>query len=465
MIPKLRKKFISITAAALFAVILAVVGSINCVFFIQNNRLLSSHLDLILNQYGVNADIWLSDMSGPPTLPADGKTPGGNSQEFTPPGASQDFRDLPKQPDSPLTDRTNPDRDFRLLPRFEDNLRVRADGCVILLNADRNIEEIRQDNAQNYTSEELSTIVSKILDSGKMEGWHQYYKYRMITRQTQEGRTETVIGLVNASSTLYSVFTMLSVSAFIGILSFFVVLLIIIFASGRAIKPIAQSYTKQKQFVTDAGHELKTPLTVISANNELARMIYGDSEWFDSIDKQVGKMNGLVRSLITLAKMDEEQKPVFSSFNFSDAVYDTAKSFENLIHAKGKLLTLDIADDIAYTGDESRLRQLVSILMDNAVKYCDEKGKIAVRLTADKSVRLQITNDCIASEGLDPEKVFERFYRADKARTPDGSYGLGLSIAKSITELHKGDIRAKILEHGKVQFEVILPKTSDRLKK
>lgn len=465
MIPKLRKKFISITAVVLFAVILVVVGSINCIFFVQNNRLLSSHLDLILNQYGVNADLWLGDMSGPPTLPADGMTPGDNPQAFTPPGASQDFRDLPKQPDSPLTDRTNPDRDFRLLPRFEDNLRVRADGCVILLNADRNIEEIRQDNAQNYTSEELSTIVSKILDSGKMEGWHQYYKYRIITRQTKDGRTETIIGLVNASSTLYSVFTMLSVSAFIGILSFFVVLLIIIFASGRAIKPIAESYTKQKQFVTDAGHELKTPLTVISANNELARMIYGDSEWFDSIDKQVGKMNGLVRSLITLAKMDEEQKPVFSSFNFSDAVYDTAKSFENLIHAKDKLLTLDIADDITYTGDESRLRQLVSILMDNAVKYCDEKGKIAVRLTADKSVRLQITNDCTASEGLDPEKVFERFYRADKARTPDGSYGLGLSIAKSITELHKGDIRAKTLEHGKVQFEIILPKTSDRLKK
>lgn len=458
MIPKLRKKFISITAAALFAMILVVVGSINCIFFVQNNRLLSSHLDLILNQYGLDTGMWPDDISNPPATPADGIAPGSSSHEFTPPGASQDFRDFPKQPNSPLTDRTNPDRDFRLLPRFEDNLRVRVDGCVILLNTNGSISEIRQDNAENYTLEELTAIVSKILDSRKTEGWHQYYKYCMVTRQTQEGKTETVIGLVNASSTLYSVFTMLFVSAFIGILSFLVVLLIIIFASGRAIRPIAESYTKQKQFVTDAGHELKTPLTVISANNELARMIYGDSEWFDSIDKQVGKMNGLVRSLITLAKMDEEQKPVFSSFNFSDAVYDTAKSFENLIHTTGKLLTLDIADDITYTGDESKLRQLVSILMDNAVKYCDEKGKIAVRLTADKSVRLQVTNDCTASEGFDPEKVFERFYRADKARTPDGSYGLGLSIAKSITELHKGDIQAKILEHRRVQFEVILPK-------
>lgn len=479
MIPKLRKKFISITAVALFIVILAVVGSINCIFFIQSTRLLSSHLDLLLAGEGANTVQHPDGMSGNPMFPAEDMAPedgfqehspsgdsfqkhmpsGSSSQNRTPPNLFTNFPNPSQQYNMPPTDRTRPYRDFSLLPRFEDNLRVRTDGCVIFLDADGGIAEIRQDAAENYTRDELEGIVSKILDSGKPQGWHQYYKYRMVARQTPEGTAVTVIGLVNASSTLYSVFTMLSVSAIIGILSFFVVLLIIIFASGRAVRPITESYEKQKQFVTDAGHELKTPLTVISANNELARMIYGDSEWFDSIDKQVNKMNGLVRSLITLAKMDEEQKPVFSPFNFSDATYDTTKSFENLIHAKGRLLTLDIAEDITCTGDESKLRQLVSILMDNAVKYCDEKGKISVRLTADKLVRLQVTNDCAVSENFDPEKVFERFYRANKARTPDGSFGLGLSIAKSIAELHKGDIRAKILDHNRVQFEVLLPRS------
>lgn len=456
MIPKLRKKFISITAAALFAVILLVVGSINCIFIVQNTRLLSSHLDLLLQQY--STDLPFDGMPGITDIPGDGRIPGNGSQGFTPP--QEPGRDTPFQrhPDDSISDRKKREDNFSLLPRFENRLRMRTDGCVILLAADGSIADIHQDAAENYSAEELEDIVSNILDSKKSRGWHHYYKYRVTVQQTPNGASETVIGLVNGSSTLYSIFTMLSVSALIGIFSFLVVLLIIIFASGRAVRPIAESYARQKQFVTDAGHELKTPLTVISANNELARMLYGDSEWFDSIDKQVGKMNGLVRSLITLAKMDEEQEPVLTVFNLSDAVYDTAKSFENLIHTQGRVLTLDIAEDISYSGDESRLRQLVSILMDNAVKYCDEKGKIAVRLTADKSVCLQITNDYAGPGDFDSEKVFERFYRGDKARTPDGSFGLGLSIAKSIAELHRGSIRAKVLDHDRIQFEAVLPK-------
>lgn len=123
--------------------------------------------------------------------------------------------------------------------------------------------------------------------------------------------------------------------------------------------------------------------------------------------------------------MDEEQKPVFSSFNLSDAVYDTAKSFESLIHSQGKLLTLDIAEDIIYSGDESKLRQVVSILMDNAVKYCDEKGKTAVKLSADKQIKLQVVNDFSDTKSWEPDKVFERFYRGDRARTPTAATAWG----------------------------------------
>ena len=451
MIPKLRKKFISITAAALFVMILLVVGSINCIFILQSTRLLSSHLDLLLKVYGND-----SYRGAPGSSPAlfdelnDVRNipPEENFGDFTP----------PKDSVFGLERRGGSRHNFSLFPHFENDLRVRTDGCVVLLDEEGRIADIRQDAAENYSVSELESIVADIFSRGKTEGWHQYYRYRVAAIKTYNGKAQTVVGLVNASSTLYAVFTMLSVSAIIGALSILLVLLIIIFASGRAVRPIAESYTKQKQFVTDAGHELKTPLTVISANNELARMIYGDSEWFDSIDKQVVKMNGLVGSLITLAKMDEEEKPIFTSFNLSDAVHDTAKSFENLIHAKGRILTLDIEDNIMCLGDESRLRQVVSILMDNAVKYCSEQGKIAVRLTMQKNVQLTVTNDYSVSGGFDPDKVFERFYRMDKARTSDGSYGLGLSIAKSITEMHKGEIRAKVLEYNRVRFEVVLPR-------
>lgn len=413
MIKKLQKKFISITAIALFIMIFLVMAAINCVFFLQTDRQLDIRLDMLFREQN--------------SVRLQGNTP--------PPGE--------KEPE-------------QLFPRFEDKLRIRSDGCVVYLNTSGNITEIRQDGAGNYSEEELESIVSELTAESDSDGWYQYYKFRMVSQTDSKNQSVTVIGLINASSSLYSVFTMLLISLCIGLISFLSILLIIVLASKHAVKPIAESYAKQKQFVTDAGHELKTPLTVISANNELARMIYGDSEWFDSIDRQVNKLNHLVRSLITLAKMDEEQKPVFTPFHFSDAVFDTAKSFESLLHSQGKLLTLDIAENITYNGDESKLRQMVSILMDNAVKYCDEKGKVAVKLTGDRQIRLQVINDYADTENFEADKVFERFFRADKARTSDGSYGLGLSIAKSIVELHKGTIRAKVLEHGRIMFEVIL---------
>lgn len=432
MIKKLQKKFISITATALFAVILLVLAAVNGIFFFQTNRQLDRRLDMIMSEY----------LNTPPGSPLPGiQKPGGEKQL-----GPQEPKDAEKKGNKSL-DASH---------RFEDRLLIRADGCVICLDDAGTILEIRQDAAQNYSEEDLSAVTAALLKKERSRGWYRYFKFRIITHAEADGKTMTVIGLINASSDLYAVFSMLLISTVIGIVSFLLVLLITILASGHAVKPIAESYARQKQFVTDAGHELKTPLTVISANSELARMIYGDSEWFDSIDRQVGKMNGLVRSLITLAKMDEEQKPVFTAFSLSDAVYDTAKSFEGLLHSQGKLIVLDIAENIEYTGDESRLRQLVSILMDNAVKYCDPDGKVTVKLYQDKQVKIQVINDFADVANCELDKLFRRFYRADRARTPDGSYGLGLSIAKSVAELHKGEIRAKALEHGRIMFEVKL---------
>lgn len=417
MIKKLQKKFITISALGLFLMILLVMAAIDFAFFYQTNNHLNSKLELMMRE--------------------------------------QEFSDIPGRQD--MKQNTPPPEDG-IIPHFENKLRIQFDGCLVYLNRDGSLLKIRQDAAEHYSETEIADIAADLLEEGKEHGWYEYYKFRMETRTSADGSEQIAIGLVNASSDLYSIATVIMISLLTGSLSFLLALLIIIFASKRAVKPVAESYAKQKQFVTDAGHELKTPLTVISANNELTRMIYGESEWFDSIDKQVAKMNGLVRNLITLARMDEEQKPVFASFHLSDAVYDTARSFKNLIHARQMLVTFDIEDDILYVGDESKLREVVSILMDNAVKYCDENGKIAVRLKCGRQIQLQVINDFSNAESCELDKVFERFYRADKARTSDGSYGLGLSIAKSIVELHGGTISARPLEHDRVMFEVLLPK-------
>ncbi|MCM1056625.1 MAG: ATP-binding protein [Firmicutes bacterium] len=463
MIKKLQKKFISITAAALFAVILLVLTAVNGIFFFQSNRQLDRRLNMLINDYMILPSqapaIPAEDQTPQPaTGPAEGQTP----QPATGPAEGQTPQPATGPAENPhaggkrFPDSEQSNDPLGAMPHFGNRLLIRTDGCVVCLDEAGNILEIRQDAAENYSEDELSAMTAALLKKGRTQGWHRYFKFRITAHTGADGSTVTMIGLINASSDLYSVVTMLLISVVIGLLSFFLALFIIILASGHAVKPVAESYARQKQFVTDAGHELKTPLTVISANSELARMIYGDSEWFDSIDRQVGKMNSLVRSLITLAKMDEEQKPVFTAFDLSDAVYDTAKSFEGLLHSQGKLIVFDIAEHIEYTGDESRMRQVVSILMDNAVKYCDPEGKVAVKLFRDKQVKLQVINDFAAVTDCELDKVFERFYRADKARTPDGSYGLGLSIAKSIVELHKGKIRARALDHGRILFEVTL---------
>lgn len=410
MLKKLQKKFISISALGLFLMILLVIGAINAIFFLQTDNRLEQSLSLMLKEPGPAGRV--------PQKPS--------GQEHT--------------------------------PLFEKQLRIQPDGCLLYLDEGGAVLEIWQDVAERYSEEELADIAADLFRHGKTHGWYKYFKFRIETRTASQGGTQTVIGLVNASSDLYSMVSVLLISLAIGAVSFLLVLFVIIFASKRAVKPVAESYTKQKQFVTDAGHELKTPLTVISANNELARMLYGDSEWFDSIDRQVTKMNGLVRNLITLARMDEEQKPVFAPFSLSDAVYDTAKSFEGMLRQSGRLITFDIAEDISYVGDESKIRQVVSILMDNAAKYCDENGKIAVRLSDGRPILLQVINDFSNVKDFEPDKVFERFYRADKARTSDGSYGLGLSIAKSIVTLHGGSVQARPLNHDRVVFEVTLPK-------
>ena len=360
MIPKLRRKFISITAAALFAVILLVITTINCVFMLQTNHLLDSRLNRIM------------DTHYPEILPTENDSPR-NLESMPPhtvnPDILQPDTTIPDtmQPHTAVSDTTQPyttvpdtmenapnhiprkghfDNTSDLFRAFDVKLQIRFDGCLIFLNMDGTIREIHQDAAEHYDEEELQLIAADICQKGKEAGWYQYFKYCMVTQINSEGTSETKLGLINASSDLYSIFTMLLISVTIGIFSFLLVLLIIIFASGKAVKPIEESYTRQKQFVTDAGHELKTPLTVISADNELSKMIYGNCEWFDSIDNQVTKMNSLIHSLITLARMDEGETLIFAPFNLSDAVYDTAKSFEHLIHANGKLITFDIADDI-----------------------------------------------------------------------------------------------------------------------
>ena len=181
-------------------------------------------------------------------------------------------------------------------------------------------------------------------------------------------------------------------------------------------RPIAQSVEKQRQFITDAGHELKTPLTIISANCEVLEMEMDKNEWLTGIEKQVARLRRLVNDLVALSRLDEG-RPVGpgARFSLSDAVCDTATAFTAAAGRSGKRLRVTVAPGIYTTGDEAGLRQLTAILVDNAVKYADEGGEVAVCLNGGRHPVLTVENDCRNVDGLPMDRLFDRFYRFDPA--------------------------------------------------
>ncbi|MBQ9914382.1 MAG: GHKL domain-containing protein [Clostridia bacterium] len=253
--------------------------------------------------------------------------------------------------------------------------------------------------------------------------------------------------------------TLFSISVTVSAVTLLVLLAIIYLLSKNAMKPVAESINKQKQFITDAGHELKTPLTIISADAEVLEMCHGENEWTASIKNQTSRMNVLVKNLVELTKLNEAQDTSErTNFSLSDAVIETASDFESRAKINGQSLIFSVSPSIRYFGNEAEIRQLVSILCDNAIKYTDKGGTIKISLyRSGTSTYLDIFN---TTEYVNPSSVsrlFDRFYRGDSSRSREtGGYGIGLSIAKAIVDRHKGKIKAIANGTKEITFRVTL---------
>ncbi|PHO08201.1 two-component sensor histidine kinase [Thermoanaerobacterium thermosaccharolyticum] len=261
--------------------------------------------------------------------------------------------------------------------------------------------------------------------------------------------------------TLYQLLiTLLSV----GIIMLFIIFLISLYFANRAIKPIVEAWERQKQFVADASHELKTPISIINANYDVLlanreETIDSQLKWLDYIKIGTDRMTKLINDLLSLAKMEDlrfEMQKV--PFNMSDAVNDVILSMEAVAAEKDIKLIRSIEPDIIVKSDSERIKQVITILFDNAVKYTDKKGQIEISLTKSKRhVTFSIKNSGKGIAKQDLPKIFDRFYRADSSRTHDtGSYGLGLSIAKTIIERLGGEIYAESVENEYTTFTFTL---------
>ena len=305
-----------------------------------------------------------------------------------------------------------------------------------------------------YAIDEETAIeyAKKVIEDGDERGWISNYRYKVFTTGFGKG-VVFVDGSVSRSSLMQS----MTIAGVVLLGCATLVLILTFLLSKKAVKPIAESYEKQKQFITDANHELKTPLTLILANLDIAEAEVGKNEWLDDIRSEGHRMTELVNQLIALSRMDEDSHQInITDVAFGALVLDAVAEFEAIARSKGKTLSVHVDKTVSCYGDEALLHRLVGILMDNAVKYCDANGEICVSLRKGMRTVLTVENTYAAVGDVELDRLFDRFYRADKARKFTGGYGIGLSMAKAIVENHKGEITAYRKDSTHIGFKVML---------
>lgn len=297
------------------------------------------------------------------------------------------------------------------------------------------------------------------LDSkGLTSGFSGNYRYTT----TAQGEKTTYV-FVDCSRELASFHSFLNASVAISCIGWLAVLAIVTVASGAVIRPMVESYSKQKRFITDASHEIKTPLAVIDAANEVQEIESGESEWTQSIHEQVARLTALTERLVFLARMDEGSAGfTMASIDLSEAVDKAAAPFESVAVSRGKRLSMSVATGVRAHADAAAVTQVVELLLDNATRYASEGSVIELSLRAVSrgagkgSAELVVSNAVDELPEGDLDRLFDRFYRADVSRSSKtGGSGVGLSVVRAIAEAHGGSATVSGHDH-QITFTVRL---------
>lgn len=417
MISRLRRNFILVAMCSMAAVLTIIVGTLNLVSYFNMVNKADRILELLVENDAAFPII--PGYFGPGEPPMDD----GNMKKYNLKHNFQHMQDM--SPETPYE------------TRFF-SVKFNADGQVTMVDTGK---------IAAVATEEAVKFAEEILNSGRNGGFYDSYRYKVVKEEHA-----TLMVFVDRSRELVALRTLAVASVSMSLIGMLAVFVLVLIFSKKVFQPVAVSYEKQKQFITDAGHELKTPLTIISANVEVLELeTEEENPWLKSIKNQIARLSTLVEQLVTLSRMDEKNTlPETCDFAIADAVGETAELFGVAAEAKEIRLDIHTEGNGTYHGNEKQIRQMISLLLDNAIKYTPEKGTITVSLIPKgRHYQLIVQNTAEELPQGNLDVLFERFYRLDSSRSSKtGGSGIGLSIVKSIVEAHKGKISARS-EDGK----------------
>lgn len=323
---------------------------------------------------------------------------------------------------------------------------------VAILNKQNVVIGLNSEHIYFPSSSELTDQLTDIIRLKEERGYIDDYRFGIF--DSDYGKMVVVVDCRTDRATNDM---LLKITVYTVVICIGLVTLILGFMSGIIVKPFVKNREKQKQFITDAGHELKTPIAIISANTEVLEMTEGENEWLTNIKSQTVRLNSLVRNMIDLSKMDEDKKEIEKiSLNVSELVSESIASFSVLCESDEISVKSFVEPDIFVEAEEENMIRLAGILIDNAIKYVDERKEIVVSLTRKgKRVFYKVSNTCHGVEKTKLSRFFDRFYRADGSRSSKkGGYGIGLSMAKAICEREKFKISADYTADERVVMTV-----------
>lgn len=472
MINKLRRRFILVAMLSTVVVLVAIVGGMN----IMNYRQLQADADRTNKMITDNNGTFPNNNGGDRNAPkpgddnqsgdgestvqqdttgksgngsadqqdttgksgsegTDNQRPDGNQPPQPPQGGKQNGGSNPGQPGAPGKQPSGDMGEMSPEAPFETRY------FSVVLDASGKVTSTNLNNIAAVSEDQAEELAQKVMKAGESKGFIGIYRYAKAAQS--DG---TLIAFTDCNKALDTFYKNVRISGLVSLAGVVAVFVLVVIFSRLVFRPVAESYQKQKQFITDASHEIKTPLTIIDANVEVIEMMAGENKWTKSTKNQVKRLASLAGQLITLSKMDEGDGMADKMrFSMTDAVIDTTSSFESVAETKGQKLVCDIEENLYFVGEEKRIREMFGIFLDNAVKYSTEGSEIHVSLERKgRKLIYQISNETDQIAKGNQDVLFERFYRSDASRnSATGGSGIGLSVAKAVAEAHHGKLTAE----------------------